>query len=65
MKNSIYCINGQEKDCEKYAFETNSWVILSKLKYVQQNPSLYVYNNFLYSFFGKDKMEKILISFKN
>jgi hypothetical protein len=54
-EDSIYCIGGLETDCEKYDFETNTWIILPKLNFVQQNPVLYVYNNFLYSFFGNDQ----------
>ena len=57
-ENSIYCIGGKETDCEKYDFETNSWVIIPKLNFVQENPVLYVHNNILYSFFGNDEKGK-------
>ena len=54
-ENSIYCIGGNDADCEKYDFETNAWTILPKLNFIQQNPILYVHNNILYSFFGDDE----------
>ena len=54
-ENSIYCIGGNDADCEKYDFETNAWTLLPKLNFIQQNPILYVHNNILYSFFGDDE----------
>ena len=58
FENSIYCIGGKETDCEKYDFQTNTWTILPKLNFVQENPVLYVHNNILYSFFGTDENGK-------
>ena len=57
-ENSIYCIGGQENECEKYDFDTNMWVSLPKLNFVQDNPVLYIHNNILYSFFGNDESGK-------
>ena len=58
FENSIYCVGGEETDCERYDFETNTWSILPKLEFVQQNPVLYVHNNILYSFFGSNESGK-------
>ena len=33
---SIYCIGGKETDCEKYDFDTNTWISLPKLLFVQK-----------------------------
>ena len=57
-ENAIYCVGGEEKECEKYDFETGSWLVLPRLEFVQQNPVLYVHNNFLYSFFGSNESGK-------
>ena len=58
FENAIYCIGGKETDCEKYDFDTNTWVILPKLNFVQENPVLYMHNSILYSFFGNDENGK-------
>ena len=58
FENSIFCIGGKETDCEKYDFDTNTWIILPKLNFVQEEPVLYVHNNFLFSFFGNDENGK-------
>ena len=58
FENTIYCVGGKETDCEKYDFDTNTWVILPKLNFVQENPVLYMHNNILYSFFGNDENGK-------
>ena len=55
FENSIYCIGGNDLDCEKYDFDTNTWTILPRLNFIQENPVLYIHNNFLYSFFGNDE----------
>jgi hypothetical protein len=50
----IYVVGGHgTNSAEKYDIKTQKWVKLSNLNYDEkQNPVLYVYNNYLYSFFG-------------
>jgi hypothetical protein len=53
---TIFAIGGQTNNCEKYDTKTMKWIKLSSLvSDDRMNSVLYVYNNFLYAFFGMVK----------
>ena len=57
--NYIYSIGGRDKNCEKFSFKNNIWSLLPPLIYIQQYPILYIYQNYLYSFFGLNENNEI------
>ena len=51
----VYIVGGNTPKCEKYNIKRKLWVQMPSLKIIQNKPSLYIYNNWLYSFFGEDE----------
>ena len=60
--NYIYSIGGKDKNCEKYSFKNNNWILLPSLIFIQKYPILYIYQNYLYSFFGLNEYNEIIDS---
>ena len=58
--NYIYSIGGKDKICEKFSFKNNTWILLPSLIYIQKYPILYIYQNYLYSFFGLNEYNEII-----
>ena len=58
--NCIYCIGGAQDECEKYDLNDNTWSILPKMAFTQENPILYVHNNNLFSLFGTNENGKFI-----
>ena len=58
--NCIYCIGGGQDECEKFDFNENTWSVLPKMAFAQENPVLYIYNDILYSFFGINENGKYI-----
>jgi hypothetical protein len=53
---SIFVVGGNTSAVEKYDFKTQKWIKLMSLPYEDIfRPILYVYNNYLYCFFGQKK----------
>ena len=54
----IYAIGGENSNLvERYNIENNTWEILPNMLYKRMYPILYVYDGYLYSFFGKNNNE--------
>ena len=51
----VYIVGGNTSKCEKYNVKRKVWVQMPSLKLIQNKPSLYIYNDWLYSFFGEDE----------
>ena len=59
-ENCIYCIGGGQDECEKYDFNDNTWSILPKMVFYQENPVLCIHNDMLYSLFGTNENGKYI-----
>ena len=52
----IYAVGGEDMDSvERYDIDNDVWEILPKMNNKRMYPILYVYNGYLYAFFGKNK----------
>ncbi len=51
-ENFIYSIGGKDNFCEVFDINLNKWNYLGSLNHIQKYPILYIYKNYLYSFFG-------------
>ena len=56
--NYIYSIGGKDICCEVFDINLNKWNFLSSLNHIQQYPILYIYKNYLYSFFGLNELNE-------
>jgi hypothetical protein len=61
FKDFIYLIGGEKNNkCERFNLETKNWEILPDLLRETESPILFVYNNYLYAFFGINSDGKII-----
>ena len=56
--NYIYSIGGKDICCEVFDINLNKWNYLPSLNHIQQYPILYIYKNYLYSFFGLNELNE-------
>ena len=55
-KNYIYSVGGVDSNTEEiYNMEKDYWENLPQMNYKRIYPILYIYNDYLYAFFGKNK----------
>lgn len=59
-KDYIYVIGGQSLQCERYSKAQGEWTMLPNLIFDQKYPTLYIHNNYLYSFFGLDSKDNYI-----
>ena len=56
----IYIAGGDNSLSEKYDIRKAEWTPMKKMNMVHKNPILYIYKNYLYSFFGMDNEDKFV-----
>ena len=56
----VFLVGGVNNKTERYNIKEKKFESLGELKFIQKRPILFIYNNYLYSFFGMDENNQII-----
>ena len=56
----VFLVGGFNNKTERYNIKEKKFESLGELKFIQKRPILFIYNNYLYSFFGMDENNQII-----
>ena len=56
----VFLVGGNNNKTERYNIKEKKFESLGELKFIQKRPILFIYNNYLYSFFGMNENNQII-----